>query len=241
MSPGLPCSPGFALALLVVIVAVVCAAPIGSPRTVAVLALLTVALPVATRLSPRRLARRLAPLAGFMAMAALLSLIMPVPEEADRTTVRVLGRDLPASGVQFVAALALKSVVVLAVSLSLTHGLRERELLEGLIALRIPRRTASLCYLIVRSISSVSEETRRLMRARDSRGRPKGLRAVRVAGAMSGVLMVRLARRADTQAMALASRGFTGRFPLLDVRFLGWTEGAALLVVAAALAWLLLP
>ena len=61
-----------------------------------------------------------------------------------------------------------------------------RELLEGLIALRIPRRTASLCYLIVRSISSVSEETRRLMRARDSRGRPKGLRAVRVAGAMSG-------------------------------------------------------
>lgn len=222
------------------LVLAICVAPLSSPRTVVVLSLLVVCLPVVTRLPLGRLARQLMPLVTFVALAAVLLLIVPVPEEAGRNAVLIWGSRLPASGVQFLVALAAKSVVVMTVSLSLTHRLGEREVLEGLIALRVPGRTASLCYLIVRSISGVSEETRRLIRGRDSRGKPRGLRAVRVAGAMSQVLMVRLARRADTQAMALASRGFTGRFPLLDVRMVRWTEALALLALTAVLVWFLL-
>lgn len=222
------------------LVLAICVAPLSSPRTLVVLVLLVVLLPVVTRLPLARLARQLTPLVIFVALAAVLLLFVPVPEEAGRDAIHVWGRRLPASGVQFLVALAARSVAVLTVSLSLTHRLCERDLLEGLIALRVPRRAASLCYLIVRSISGVSEETRRLIRGRDSRGKPRGLRAVMVAGAMSQVLMVRLARRADTQAMALASRGFGGRFPLLNVRRVRWTEALALLALTAVLVWFLL-
>ncbi len=223
------------------LVLAVCVAPLSSPRTLVAFSLLVVCLPAATRLPLGRLARQLVPLVAFVALAAALLLVVPAPEQAGHDVVRIGERRLPASGVQFLIGLAVRSVVVLTVSLSLTHRLAERDLLEGLIALRVPGRMASLCYLIVRSVSGVSEETRRLIRGRDSRGKPRGLRAVRVAGAMSQVLMVRLARRADIQAMALASRGFTGRFPLLGVRRIRWAEAFALLAVVAVVVWLFLP
>jgi len=93
---------------------------------------------------------------------------------------------------------------------------------------------------MLRALDSIAAELRRLIRARDARGAVGGMRAVKVAAAMAQVLIIRLARRAETQAFALCARGYAGRIPLSHYRSITLFEGIALIISLVALAWLTL-
>ena len=227
------------LGLFAVLVVGCCLADLSRPRALVALGALVVLAPVAARLPLRLLAARLTPLLMFLLLGTGLVLLVPVGP--DTPTVTPVWWDTPVSaqGLAFLTNLAVKSGAIVVIALSLAHRLSERDLLEALTALRIPARVAALCYLMLRSLHGVGAETRRLMRGRDARGRAPGRRGVRVAGAMAQVLLVRLGRRAETQALALASRGFTGRLPLARYRPLTPAHVATLLAAAVVLTWLL--
>lgn len=186
------------------------AGAVASPSHPRGLVLLAVALAVGAAVRPavlHSLLQRLAVLLAAGLTGVLLALALT----------RLPGAELQsARAVALLWSCLAKSLLVVAGVTVAAGGMSPRELLEALLGLRLPPGLAALCYLQARAVGSVSEETRRLLRARDARGRPRGLYAVRVAAGMSQALVLRLGRRAEIQALALAARGFDGTLPLLD-------------------------
>jgi energy-coupling factor transporter transmembrane protein EcfT len=211
-----PLSPAFRLALFVVLLLACCVVSLRCPVGVAFVGVVALGSAVAARVPLRTLLLRLTPLLSFAVLAGALLLIVPVSQSTPTVPFPLLGRPVPRAGVDFVLALAVKSALIVAVATAFARWVTERDLLAGLLGLRVPGRLAALLYLIVRSLHDVRDETLRLMRGRDSRGKPHGLRAIRVAAAMAQVLLIRLGQRADLRAAALVSRGFRNRLPLIE-------------------------
>ena len=178
---------------------------------------------------------RLSPVALFAVTGLLVIVLVPAPEGAAVARLPLVEWSVPRQGADFVAALVVKSGLVVLFVTALASRLGERDLLEGLTGLRLPAKLVGLCYMTVRGLHLVNGEVRRLVRGRDARGRPSGMRAVRVASAMTGVLMVRLARRAEIQALALAARGFEGRIALCEPRSLSPLELGLMILVGVVL------
>jgi energy-coupling factor transporter transmembrane protein EcfT len=188
----------------------------------------TFAVSVLARMPMRNALTRLAPLVSFVILAFGLLLILPVPPETPTVALPLLRLRVSEPGLRLVTAVAVKSSLVVLAVTAMAAGLSQRELLEGLVSLGLPARFRSLCYLMVRQLEGVRGEVRRMAQARDARGRPKRLRAVRVAGAMAQVLIVRLGRRSEAQAFALVARGFRGSLSLLEPRRLTVAEWSVL-------------
>lgn len=231
-------SPAFHLGLLVA--GTVACAALDLTRPVRSLALLglTLAAALALRAPLRTLLCRLLPLlsCGCIALAVLL-LVSAGP---GAQPLRLWGWERPVAShaAGFLGALWVKSGLLVLWLTALTHGLSERDLLEGLTAWHLPRRVTAVTYLMIRGLHAVRDDIGRLMRARAARGRPRGLYALWVAAALSQTLLLRLGRRAETQALALTARGFGGRLELLEVRSLRCAQGLLLLLVTGALLWL---
>jgi len=180
------------------------------------MALVAASSAVAARVRLRVLLLRLTPLLSFAVVTSALLLVAPTPPGTPTTRVLLTGQSVPQVGVEFILGLMVKSVLVVVLASAFTRWLSERDLLAGLIGLRVPATVAALLYLMVRSLRDVRNEAGRLLRARDARGTPRGVRAVRVAAAMAQVLLIRLGQRADLRAAGLVSRGFDGRFRLVS-------------------------
>ncbi len=147
----------------------------------------------------------------------------------------------PGPSALFLGQLWLRAALVAGCTVVAAAGLSENELLEGLLGLPLPRRVSTLLYLMLRGLRQVGGMVRATLAARDLRGRPRGVRAVRVAAAISGALLLRLGQRAEWQALGLVSRGFDGSLRLLSVRRLTAVDGLELVALALAgglLAWL---
>lgn len=183
------------------------------------------------------LVHRLLPLGSCGLVAVALLLLAPADPGAPVVVLPLWGRYVPAQSAGFVLSLWVKSGLIVLWLTAFAHALSERDLLEGLMAWRLPPRVTALTYLMVRGLKAVGEDVQRLSRAREARGRPRGLYALRVAASTSQTLLLRLGRRAETQGLALAARGFRGSLELLDVRPLRFAHGLALALLTGALIW----
>lgn len=236
--PGTALSPSFWLGLLALLVMACALVNIGRSLPVFTLSLLAFVALAVSRTPLRRLLR-LVPLASFGFFCMLLLLIVPIEPDTPTVVLPLWGRPIPEQGAWFVAALMVKSTLIVLLVTAFAERLSERDLLVGLTGLRLPPKLVSLCYLMVRGVRSIGGEVMRLLRARDARGRPRGLRAVRVAAAMAQVLIIRLGLRAETQAFALCARGYAGRLVIADFRCLSALEFSALTLSAVVLIWMI--
>lgn len=231
-------SPSFWLGLLAVLLAAICACDLARAPAVAGLAAASLVALVAARVRPPLVLVRLVPLLSFGVVALALILVLPAPEEA--ATITLLSRRVPEQGVRFLSAVVIKSALLVLMATAFAERLSERDVLTGLTGWRLPAKVVSLCYLTLRSLHTVRDELLRLLRARDARGAPRGLRAVTTAGDVAQMLLVRLGRRAETQALALCARGYRGRLVVCDDGAPSWPEAVALTCVALGLLWLIL-
>lgn len=182
------------MALLAAVLVATAAIP-ARPETLGGLALLALAALSANRQGWRALRERWRPIATFAMACGLIALLN---REAMWTPLTLWAR----------------CTITVLWATALTAGLTHADVLDGLTSLRLPPRLVALCYLMADAIRLTRDEVRRVVRARDLRGKPRGLRAIRAAGSVAAALMIRLALRAETRALALSSRGFHGRLPL---------------------------
>jgi len=115
-------------------------------------------------------------------------------------------------------------------------------LVWGLGRLGVPRVLVALVFLSVRYLDVLTDEARRMVRARDSRGRPPRVAArARVAGAMVGSLFIRSTERAERVGHAMSARGYTGDLPLvrrssLAAAHVAWAT--AFCAISVAVTWM---
>jgi energy-coupling factor transporter transmembrane protein EcfT len=231
-------SPACHLLLLAAGLVVIAALPTGRPFGPLLMLALCLAAAVAWRVPAETLLRRALPLASCGLIALTLLLVAPVEPTAPTVLLPHWSRPVSAQATGFLLALWVKTGLIVLWLTAAGQALSERDLLEGLLALHLPARVTNVTYLVVRGLHTVRGEVRQLARARDARGRPRGRYALQVAAAMSQMLLVRLGRRAETQGLALAARGFTGRLALLQVRPLRAAHAVGLFALMGMLLWL---
>ncbi|MGY4766039.1 cobalt ECF transporter T component CbiQ [Kribbella sp. CWNU-51] len=224
------------VALFVFVLAVV-STPAAAFWAFGAYAVMLVAAVVVAKLPAPVVSRRLAVETPFIVFALLLPFVATGP------TVSVLGVELSESGVLGAWNVLAKGTlgVVAAILLSATTG--PRDVLAGLERLRLPSTLVAILSFMVRYLSVVSDDLHRMRIARESRGYAGGrvghLKAV--AGGV-GALFVRSFERGERVHLAMRSRGYTGRMPLLSVAGATreqWLRGmtmslAAVLIAVAA-------
>lgn len=125
-----------------------------------------------------------------------------------------------AEGLRGFATIALKSWLSVQVALLLTYTTPFHELVDALRELRVPLVMVAIIGFMYRYLAVLTDEVRRLSRARDSRsavveGLPAGgsLRwRAGVTGGMIGSLFIRSYERSERIYAAMQARGFTGTF-----------------------------
>jgi cobalt/nickel transport system permease protein len=189
---------------------------------------------VVAKLPPLVVSRRLTVETPFIVFALLLPFVATGPQ------VDVLGLQLSESGVLGAWNVLAKGTlgVIAAILLSATTG--PRDLLAGLERLRLPSTLVAILSFMVRYMSVVSDDLHRMRIARESRGYTGGraghLKAV--AGGV-GALFVRSFERGERVHLAMQSRGYTGRMPLLSASgatSAQWLQGLAISLTAVAIA-----
>ncbi|RZU10517.1 cobalt/nickel transport system permease protein [Kribbella rubisoli] len=178
--------------------------------------------------------RRLAVETPFIVFALLLPFVATGPQ------VSVLGLELSQSGVLGAWNVLAKGTLGVIAAILLSATTAPRELLAGLERLRLPATLVAILSFMVRYLSVVSDDLHRMRVARESRGYMGGrvghLKAV--AGGV-GALFVRSFERGERVHLAMRSRGYTGRMPLLSVQGASrgqWMHGVAISVVAVVVA-----
>jgi energy-coupling factor transporter transmembrane protein EcfT len=229
-------SPSFRLGLFALIVAACGAAGLSHALGLAALTIAALLSVAYARVPVQAVLLRLVPVVSFCVIALALALVVPVEDGRPTLQLPIVGRPVARKSAQLIAAIAAKSTLVLLFATAFATRFGERDLLVGLTGLHLPSKAVSLLYLTVRSLHVVGQEVHRLIRGRDSRGRPTGIRAIKVGAAITQLLMLRLGRRADTQAMAMVSRGFRNCIPLSEPHPVSPGEVVALVVAGAVMA-----
>ena len=178
--------------------------------------------------------RRLAVETPFIVFALLLPFVATGPQ------FDVLGLHLSQSGVLGAWNVLAKGTLGVIAAILLSATTAPRDLLAGLERLRLPSTLVAILSFMVRYLSVVSDDLHRMRVARESRGYTGGrvghLKAV--AGGV-GALFVRSFERGERVHLAMRSRGYTGRMPLLSVSGASrgqWLEGLAISLTAVAIA-----
>jgi len=189
---------------------------------------------VVAKLPAPVVSRRLAVETPFIVFAVLLPFVATGPR------VDVLGLELSQSGVLGAWNVLAKGTlgVIAAILLSATTG--PRDLLAGLERLRLPSTLVAILSFMVRYMSVVSDDLHRMRIARESRGYTGGraghLKAI--AGGV-GALFVRSFERGERVHLAMQSRGYTGRMPLLSTQGASssdWLQGLSISLAAVLIA-----
>ena len=219
---------------LVVFVLAVVSTPASAFWAFGLYAVMLVAAVVVAKLPAPVVSRRLAVETPFIVFALLLPFVATGPR------IDVLGLELSQSGVLGAWNVLAKGTlgVVAAILLSATTG--PRDLLAGLERLRLPATLVAILSFMVRYLSVVSDDLHRMRIARESRGYVGGraghLKAV--AGGV-GALFVRSFERGERVHLAMRSRGYTGRMPMLSETGASraqWLEGLAISLTAVVIA-----
>ncbi len=198
-------------------------------------------LSVAADLGPFRLTRSAWFALPFM--LAALPLVFTRPGEPLATIqIGPLALTAGGQGLREFATIALKSWISVQAALLVSFTTPFAELVEGLRQLRLPPIMVAIIGFMYRYLAVLTDEARRLNRARASRsavvaGRGGGslLWRARVVGGMVGSLFIRSYERSERVYAAMQARGFEGEFRSLGGRGLTGAEWAALVTALAAL------
>jgi cobalt/nickel transport system permease protein len=189
---------------------------------------------VVAKLPPLVVSRRLTVETPFIVFALLLPFVATGPQ------VDVLGLELSESGVLGAWNVLAKGTLGVIAAILLSATTAPRDLLAGLERLRLPSTLVAILSFMVRYLSVVSDDLHRMRIARESRGYTGGraghLKAV--AGGV-GALFVRSFERGERVHLAMRSRGYTGRMPLLSASgatSAQWLQGLAISLTAVLIA-----
>ncbi len=172
------------------------------------------------KLEPRKVARRLAVVAGFL---MLLWLVLPVTHRgAPLYTAGPL--TLTREGVLLAAQITCKSFSILALLIALIATMTVATLGSALNSLGIPGKFTQLLMVSYRYIFVIEQEYTRLLRAALIRGFQPGtnLHTYRTYAYLAGMLFVRASLRAQRVYQAMLCRGFHGRYIALQSFSSGW-------------------
>ena len=222
------------IAAVVLFVLAVVSTPRGAWTAYGVLALLLLAVCVAARTSPLLVLRRMVVEVPFLGFAVLLPLVAGGPQ------VEVLGVDLSQSGLRDAGAILAKASLGVVASILLASTTQIRDLLHGLERLRMPHQVVLIASFMIRYVDVLADEMNRMRIARESRGfTARGLRSWPVLGRSLGALFLRSYERGERVHLAMRSRGFSGRMPVLDgppTRRSSWLTALSLPAAAAVVA-----
>ncbi len=153
---------------------------------------------------------------------------------------------LSEAGLTAAAELALRTLLAASALVTLSVRSSGPDLLNALAFLRLPHTFLAVLGSVARSLWIVTDEARRMNRARLMRGAGASLGArIRVTGGMIGSLLMRSFARAERVHRAMLARGYDGgRIPLLETPPLRPGQLAACLgfvVLSLATRWSPLP
>ncbi|REE95687.1 cobalt ECF transporter T component CbiQ [Thermomonospora umbrina] len=189
---------------------------------------------VAARVPPGFLIRRMAVEVPFVAFALLLPFVARGPR------VEVLGFALSESGLWSGWNILAKASLGTAASVLLAATTEPRQLLLGLERLRLPALLVQIATFMLRYADVIVGEMRRMKVARASRGFDgRDVRAFAVLARSAGALFLRSYERGERVYLAMLSRGYEGRMPVLHdagATRVQWATAAVLPMVAALIA-----
>lgn len=127
------------------------------------------------------------------------------------------GVGLSESGLRGAATILAKASLGVVASVLLATTTQIRDLLHGLERLHLPHQLVLIASFMIRYVDVLQDEMSRMRIARESRGfQARGLRAWPVLGRSLGALFLRSYERGERVHLAMRSRGFWGRMPVLD-------------------------
>ncbi|RFS83164.1 cobalt ECF transporter T component CbiQ [Actinomadura spongiicola] len=196
-----------------------------------VYALLLAAVAATARIPFGTVARRVVIEVPFVAFAFL----MPFVASGEKVT--VLGLELSENGLWGAWNILAKGTLGVVTSILLAATTEPRLLLLGIDRLRMPQLLTQIATFMLRYGDVVAAELGRMKVARASRGfEGRDLRATRVLAKSIGALFLRSYERGERVHLAMLSRGYDGRMPVVhDVSATAaqWTAAAALPLAAA--------
>ncbi|TDC52695.1 cobalt ECF transporter T component CbiQ [Actinomadura sp. KC345] len=197
-------------------------------------ALLLAAVALIARVPFRTVARRTVIEVPFVAFA----LLIPFVAEGER--IGVLGVQVSQGGLWDAWNILAKATLGVVASILLAATTEPRLLLLGIERLRMPPLLTQIAAFMLRYADVVTAELGRMRVARASRGfAARDVRATRVLARSIGALFLRSYERGERVHLAMLSRGYDGRMPVMhDVGATAaqWTAAAALPSAAALVA-----
>ena len=145
----------------------------------------------------------------------IFALLMPFFGTGE--TVEVLGLTLHVAGLIAMGNILIKGTLGVVASILLAATTPARDLLLGLERLRVPSLLVQIASFMLRYVHVISDEMSRMRLAREARGfRATGVRSWPVIAHSGGALFIRSYERGERVHLAMLSRGYTGRLPVLD-------------------------
>ncbi|KUL33372.1 cobalt ECF transporter T component CbiQ [Actinoplanes awajinensis] len=168
----------------------------------------------------------------------LLAVVLPFAGHGER--VDWLGMSLSIDGLHGAWNIFAKGTLGVLASLLLAATTTMRDLIVGLDRLRVPSVFTQIATFMLRYIDVLADDARRMRIARLSRGYdPRFLWQVKAFAVGIGSLFLRSYERGERVYLAMVSRGYTGRLPVVAGRRAApreWMVSAALPVASAGIA-----
>ncbi|MEJ7770265.1 MAG: cobalt ECF transporter T component CbiQ [Geodermatophilaceae bacterium] len=140
-----------------------------------------------------------------------------LPFVARGTRIEILGLSMSEAGLLAGVALLMKATLSVIASIVFASTTSPREMVRGLERLRLPQILVQILTFMLRYLDVVSGELRRMRIARESRAfTARHLGHLRVLGHAAGSLFIRSYERGERVHLAMLSRGYTGRLPVLE-------------------------
>ncbi|MFE3327610.1 cobalt ECF transporter T component CbiQ [Streptomyces sp. NPDC059176] len=160
--------------------------------------------------------------AGFLLRRMLIeipfvafALIMPFVVPGGR--IELLGISLSVPGLWGAWNILAKGTLGVAASVLLASTTELRSLLLGLQRLKLPPLMVQIASFMIRYGDVITDEMRRMSVARRSRGfEARGVRHWGVLAKSAGALFIRSYERGERVHLAMVSRGYAGRMPVID-------------------------
>ncbi|MFM1916721.1 MAG: Energy-coupling factor transporter transrane protein EcfT [Actinomycetota bacterium] len=146
----------------------------------------------------------------FVIFAVLLPIFGTDPR------IEVAGLSLSEPGLIAGWNILIKGTLGVVMSILLAATTPARDLLAALERLRVPPLLVQIASFMLRYVHVVGDEMHRMKIARDARGfRATGVRSWPVIAHSAGALFIRSYERGERVHLAMLSRGYTGRLPVL--------------------------
>lgn len=226
------------VATLILVLAVV-AVPARTWWPFAVAFVVLAAAAITAGLRPLTVLRRMVVELPFVVFALAL------PFFAHGHRVEVLGLSVSEPGLYAAAGMLAKATIGVLAGVVLASTTEPTEMIAGLQRLRMPNLLVQIASFMLRYLSVVTDDLRRMRIARESRGsRGGGLAHARAAASSAGALFVRSYERGERVHLAMLSRGYAGAMPSLSTAppprpALALLAGVGVIAGATVVAWLL--